>query len=57
MKRDTYNKDTKLEIIIKKNHKIIVFFEESYYKEIIMDKYKFLIITYFVEKYKCSVLM
>jgi len=41
MKRETYNKDTKLEIICKENHKIIIFFEESYYKEIIMDKEKF----------------
>ncbi len=41
MKRETYNKDTKLEIICKENHKIIVFFEESYYQEIIMDTDKF----------------
>ncbi len=41
MKRETYNKDTKIEIISKVNSKIIVFFEESYYNEIIMDKAKF----------------
>ena len=41
MKRETYNKDKKIEIKSKENHKIIIFFEESYYKEIIMDKEKF----------------